>query len=202
MVLRHLQIQCWPSSGAVFIRVWHSKVLLEIPSWSHGSCFNIKTVFPGVRIPDRLLWACDTFIMGIPILVKQYLHIATNLRIWALWKTQHLMSGVYSANFLHSIMFPELLKHELPIECHVHICIAVVAPVKYKCSSEKSKSYLVESIKIGAWVTPKFCWTSLNLMTSQRTCDAIITSLLHQDDMMSFWRNNDIITSCVRWAGM
>ena len=36
---------------------------------------------------------------------------------------------------------------------------------------------------------------------SQRTHDIEITSLLHQNDVItSFWRNNDvIITSCVRW---
>ena len=41
------------------------------------------------------------------------------------------------------------------------------------------------------------------LLHSQRTHDAKITSLWHQNDVAtSFWRHNDvIIASCARWAG-
>ena len=50
------------------------------------------------------------------------------------------------------------------------------------------------------------CWTNSRIpgdtaSENQRTHDAIMMSLLHQNDVAtSFWRNNDVvISSCVRW---
>ena len=60
-----------------------------------GPCFNIKTIFPGVRIPIiKIRRSCDCliFIMGIPILytLRRYCYVETTCKLFpVLWVYCH-----------------------------------------------------------------------------------------------------------------
>ena len=109
-------------------------------------CFNIKTILPVVVIPiirKRWLWDCLVFIMGIPVLVKQYL-------------AGH--SSIYHS-FTPSDFHPSTICHIQPLFTHSFI-LSFILLLDHSTMCNTFKQMV-------GWSTPSHyldqCWNIVNL---------------------------------------